>query len=421
MSSEKIGSIVQAPNFFSEVSVEGYQIPPNNIMYCSVKENIFDVVCKLELHILDSGVFTELTPLHDGKIFSVKISKNKKEEYINYEFKTENFTIERTDIGNGMYSLIKIVGVQKDKNLFYPMRTKSHGKKTTAAILEEVLTPSYKVENRIKSRDVQTWLQINQSDFDFIKHLKEKSYVQDNDLMFCYTKRDGKSVITSLKNELSRQKDSKFLVIYDPKKYEDRGLGDIVTQEVEKDKASVKKNVIYFKSFSFTDNTATVSKRDTYGLEWTYFDVDNSSFNKGSVSDSLNPLTTHGRRSKDGAGQTVDSVNFVYQTTNVHEKYIDSKMSNMYYNNLFFSSSLTLMVGGNEKVELFDKVEVKFPSQLDASISKNVSIDHVNSGEYIIGSIQSKVSKGGRFIQVLTLFRAGFNKGAFEKDFPVGV
>jgi hypothetical protein len=93
----------------------------------------------------------------------------------------------------------------------------------------------------------------------------------------------------------------------------------------------------------------------------------------------------------------------------------------MYYSTLFFSSSLTLMVGGNEKVELFDKVEVKFPSQLDASTSKNVSIDHVNSGEYLIGAIQHKVSKGGRFIQVLTLFRAGFNKGAFEKEFPVGV
>ncbi len=386
-------------NFYAKLKIKGVEYLPQNLLSLNIRENIFDLVPMIELSILDNGMLSEKFPLEDGDEIEVELgSSDQVESVINMAFILQDFQIVNSDGDNLQVVVINLTGIMKNKDLMFPFKTRAFSNKTSMDVISTIASDcGFSPDVRIKTSDSMTWRQLQQNNYQMIFETLRRSFKSDDAVLSCIT-RTGDFVVTSLKSELKNKTTKK--AIYDPHK--------AISNIGEKD-TKAKTDEFYFNNFSINNSSGMVNKKIGYGVEYSYWDFEN--FTTKKLTSDFHGLTQFSFKNKENVGKIVKANQTgILNTLNVHKNYFEALAQNEFYISDFFKSCLVIYVNPDTKLNVFDKMNVIFPSFDD-----NEVVNSTLSGEYIVGSISYQVSKGGIFRCCLGLFRNGLNGSPFMK------
>jgi len=390
--------------FYGKVKIKDVEIFANNIKLLEIKSWIFDLVPRIDLVIMDDGLFSDKFPLEEDDIIEVQLALTKdQEEPVVAEFQLQTYQINNSSPGDLNASMITISGFLKNEQLFNPVRTRAFRDRTSSEVVEEIaeeigLEPNIKVD----SNDVMKWLQIDLTNAEMLRHVTEKSYHRDNDANFCYSEINNEMTYISLKDALDA--DVKFNASFKPKRVINKsGFFADTTEETDE-------IPIYYMDYNFLNISGLRNKSHGYGMTLNYYDLDED-VNIEMDSDS-HPLTTNSWKTKDNIGLTSKHISRGVQSANVHGNYMKGQLQQEYMKNQFFTSYLMITIKPVLGIRLFDKLFLNLPTQ------DNQSINNVHSGEYIITNITHTASSEGLYTMTLVLSRNGMNATeSLEEEF----
>lgn len=390
-------------DFYCKIKIKKVELLPQNVVVMNIRESIFDLVPVLEMTFLDNGIFTEKFPLEDEDVINIELAKNDKSDTpINITFSLQDFVVNNRDGDNLNLVNVSITAIMKTTGLFYPVKTRSFANKSSVDVLKNLASEiGCNPVARINTSDSMVWRQINQNNYNMIFETMKRAFKTEDAILTGVTR--GKDfVITSLKTEL-KNKTSKKL-IYDP-------FDTISDLEPKKEK----KELFFFNNFDLKNISGFTNKIIGYGVKYAYFDFNDVS-NK-QISDDYHGLTQFSFKRKENVGKIVrNDAAYILNELNVHKNYFVAMAQNEYYIKDFFKMCLVVYIKPTDKINLFDKIDVTFPS-FDNNDFTNMSL----SGEYLVGTIVHQASKAGHYRMALTLFRNGMNGSAYMKKSEYGV
>jgi hypothetical protein len=384
-------------NFYCELIINDLKLIPSNIIDCTIREWIFDVLPRLELTLQDDGVLTEIRPLTDESIIKILLGKNPDDDnMMEVEFKYENSTIDI--VGDNQYQILTITGSLNVNNGFHPRYNKAFRNKNSLQVLQSISTSmglNYRQPLNFSTSDVMTWLQINQNNVEMIQEVLNRSY-RSNDCIFGYADINKNFNTTTLKTATN----SEFV------KYAKYDLEKYTNDEFAED---IDNKILWFNSYDLIDFSNYFNKRSGYGTRCDYYD---KSQNKSiEITEDYHPFTKDSTRSN--IGDIVSRK--VFGTQNgTYKDYFRAMIQNEYYKQLFFSKSIILNVNSTIKVDLMDKVNVFLPSKIIDDI------DDVYSGNYLVGGIVYDVVKGNILKKSVCVYRTGNNESSLNKGLRNG-
>jgi len=410
-------------SFVFKCAINGSDVVLNSIVNVVIREWVFDQLPRLELYLSDNGRFTDQLPLQDNDEIEIEINNFASEEPpIKSTFILQDWQIKNSAPGKQQQSLIILTALLKAPEMIYPIKRKIYSSKNSQEVIEEIISQTKSegfeglvFESRVTPKDEMNWIQMDQSNYDFLKHLLERAYINDNDTPFIYTERKGKMVYTSLKKELEKEQELKTF------KFNIKS-GTLTSQqqkdeEVEEDLEDEKDedgNVYYFYNWDFKNMGGSVNKKSAYGMEFSYYDL-TSQVNRKITTDE-HPLTIHSLKEKSVLEKEtiVRHIDYGKQdNSNVHENYYLAMTQNKYLRDNFFSSYLMLWTRPNDDIKLFDLVNVELPSLLPIESNMN----EVHSGKYLVGGIIHNAKKDSIYETRLVLFRNGMDIKGYKKEF----
>lgn len=385
--------------FYCKLSIKNVEILPQNILQISIRESIFDLVPTLELSILDNGVFVESYPLEDCDSIKIQLGQsNLKTPVINMEFELQDFNISNVDGDNIHIVQINLTAIVKNKNMFLPLQTRSFSSKSSLDVLKSIASESgFTPIVKTSTSDVMTWRQIQQNNYQMVYETMKRAYKPDDAILTGIT-RNKDFIITSLMTELKNKSAKKTL--YDP----------LQAISLSNEKSKDKKEIIYFNNFSMSNVSGFVNKSIGYGLGYSVYNFDEVE-NK-TIYSTFHPLTKYSFKNKDNTIKIVKN-NRLYFLNNktMHRNYVDAINQNEFYTKDFFKNCCLLYVNPNENINLFDKLDITFPS-----FENKNGVNQPQSGQWIVGTILHEASKEGYYRMTLGLFRNGINQSSEMKD-----
>lgn len=375
----------QRQNYYCSVYINDAELIPKNIINCSIREWVFDVLPRIELTIADDGVLTELLPLTDETIISIMISKTgESDDILEAEFNVMDYTV---DIISNQLSNVSMTGLLKTKNMFNKI-SKSYKNKRVSDVIKIISNDiglNFKTPSGFLTNDNMTWLQPNISNYDMIKHVIKHSY-KVNDAIFCYSDINSDINVTSLLTEVNK-----------PISIKTRFSLEKYTANAFSEKAD--DNTVWFNSYNSVNINGTINNNIGYGVNYSYYDTKNVK-NKN-INFKTNPLIDI--NPKNNCKYTY-SKTFGIQSKNTYADYYNGELTNEYFINSFFVQSLLLNINSLKVVKLFDKLNVIIPSLID-----NTEINDAYSGEYIISGILYNISKNNIYRKQINISRSGLN------------
>jgi hypothetical protein len=183
---------------------EKFQYNPLNIISITTREYVFERLPKIELVLKYDHTIFENAPIEDNDIFSVTIAKSTADPNpITMDFMVHDWKM--NVLGDDRANVIQITGIFKCKNMFQ-LQTKSYHKKTSKDVCIDVAmncglnlvigSETAKISD-IYPNDSMTWYQLNQSNYDFLKHVLKRSYVHD-DCVMLYGDHNGDLIYTTI-------------------------------------------------------------------------------------------------------------------------------------------------------------------------------------------------------------------------------
>lgn len=350
------------------LKVKGVQVPMNNIQVCVVREWIFDIVPRLEVVFSDIFNITESVKLqqYDEIELSMKYDVDTKP---NVNLKFIILTIEVSTTGSGIpVKIVQFTGVGASKSFFYDMKSRSFGQSNSSNVVNTVFSNNNLINNTkdFKTNDTMNWMQCSVSDFEFLKHIKNRSYKSEEDSLFIYVDRKGLGNYVSLKDKANIKSKVNF-------KY-------VTTLLPEKEKiGEVSYNNFLYKNFmgisalseGFADSVIQVGKDG--GMEQTnFFDV---SKKLNFISD--NPYVY--RTEKKFVRNSLQPRN----TGNTYEQYFINKERKKLVERMFFSTMAVVSGLPHSSVNLMDVVNLEVPV---AKTGAN-DISEKYSGDYLVGGM----------------------------------
>lgn len=385
--------------FYCKLSIKDVDVLPQNILQISIRESIFDLIPTLELSFLDNGEFVEKHVLEDCDIIKIQLgSSNLKTPVINMEFELQDFNVNNVDGDNIHIVQINLTAIVKNKNMFLPLQTRSFSSKSSLDVLKSIASESgFTPIVRTSTSDVMTWRQIQQNNYQMIYETMKRSFKPDDAILTGIT-RNKDFIITSLMTELKNKSTKKTL--YDP----------LQAISLSNEKSKDKKDIIYFNNFSMSNVSGMVNKSIGYGLTYSIYDFDEVE-NK-SIYSTFHPLTKYSFKNKNNTIKSVKNSGLFYlNLKNMHRNYPNAINQNDFYIKDFFKNCCLLYVNPNENINLFDKLDITFPS-----FKNKNGVNQPQSGEWLISGILHECSKEGYYRMVLVCFRNGLNSSSFMKD-----
>jgi len=393
MSDFDIGQL-PGQSFFCRVIIGGHEISPANIISLTIREWVLDILPRIEIVFGDLGTFLETYPFEDGAEINVTLAKQKdSKDALSMDFYLSDYSV-AVKLDNKQYELT-VVGIMKADNMF-TIKTKSFGKKTSEDVFKVIAKEAgitFSNPNSVIPSDKMTWYQLNQCNYDFIKHILKRSFVP-NDCIFFYASSNKKFTYTTLNKEIDKK--TVRIAKYNIEQTEARDNPD-------KDKT------LYYNAYDIVNMSGRYNKESNYGLQVKYYDLQSPKTIVYNSSKSLTKLTF---KNKNYAGRPVYSMQGgLYNNLNVYsEKYFESLIRNIYLVNNFFAYSVVIQADPDEKVELFDKIDLVLPSILTEEMNG------VISGEYLIGGIIHNVQYGSVYKKLISLHRNGMNESPYNKQ-----
>ena len=128
--------------FFCKVLIKGVEISSQNIKSLVVRENVSELLPKLDLIFLDNGLFTEQFPLEDNDTINVQFGKNDEltPPISDLSFTLQDWEWENTDSEKATVKMVRLTGLFKVDSIFYPIRNKSFGEITSKECITTILT-----------------------------------------------------------------------------------------------------------------------------------------------------------------------------------------------------------------------------------------------------------------------------------------
>lgn len=390
-------------NYHIELIIDGISIPSHNVIFCNIKESIFNRLVTLEMILMDPGHLLDISPIEDETTVTIKLGKSSKINIIDMEFVVKGFTQEMSHSDRGRSTqFVNIVAIQKN-DVMHPIKTRAMFG-SSSSVVSELVSKSFKYEKRVDSNDSQNWLQINMSNYDMLYHIQPISHVAFNDTVLMYPNRHNSFIYTSLQTQAKR--DSKVDFVFDTEKaIADEREPDVDTLLEEKES---KKKRFYYDKWSIKSIQPIINELTSYGLQCTYYDFSKMiTFN---LTNKTSPLTTNQHRKKSNVGKFVDSVTYNYKSPNTHKNYIEAKQNNRYVVESFFNTYLQCSGVASKNVDIGEIVDVGLPSLSSYNLQGAEEFDNVNSGKYMVGVINHTINQGGIYYMDVVLFRNGLNK-----------
>jgi hypothetical protein len=382
--------------FYLELTIKQVRYNPINIQLLVIREWVFNIIPTVEIMFMDDGYLSEVFPLEDQEDIQITLAKHEDDDSISMTFSLDDYSI--GVMGDNRKMIINLVGHLKVEDMFL-LKHRRFAKQNSSLVLETIASESglqYLNPHKVIPSDNMTWYQMNQSNFDFIKHVLKRAYVIDDALLF-YARIDNKFVLTSLKSEMTKQnyKSAKFSVANYEKNVKDEDDSD---------------DTIWFTGYSIVNNSSYFNKRIGYGFEYNYYDLNNAQTVKYSQ---IPKITNLSFRNKILANQSV--LNKTYGTLNLlnlySEKFYESLSRNKFLIDNFFANSLLLNINSLSQVNLMDTIDVGVPSVMQEN-----ELNEVLSGKYLVCGIQHEVSTGGIYKKKIALGRNGINKSPDMPD-----
>ncbi|MFW6272821.1 MAG: hypothetical protein ACOC2U_03475 [bacterium] len=375
--------------FYCQLKIDDIEIMPLNVMHISIREWIIDLVPRLHLALKDDGMLTELFQLKSNKNITVVLGKYENDENsIKASFSLHDYKIE--PVGNNQLFMIEITALLDISNFYSPIYNRAFQSKTSLECFSQISGEcglTLKKSTNLSVFDKMTWYQINQTNFQFLKHVLNRSF-RSNDVLFGYV--DIKNNLNFKSIELE-QNNRNIKADYDHINFAKNEFND---KEDE--------NIIWYNYYNVINISGTNNKINNNGVKYGYYNL--SSKQEDSVFDNSSKFAD---KSFTDSQSNVDYYNSIVQN-NVHNNYARSIAQNKYLKTKLFGYALTLNINPIINVNLLDNVSVKVPSVGIHTTAQNIN-DRM-SGRYFIGGIVYSAGKNKTYTKQLILFRDGYNE-----------
>jgi len=367
--------------FFCKILINDLELHQQNIVSLNIREWVFEPLPRLEMVVLDDGVLSEYNPLSDNTIIKLQISKDKvSEEVLDIEFDLIDYSIDI--IGSNSRSVVNISGLLRTNNIFN-IKNRVFRDSTSIDVANRIATESGLEFNKkvlFNTNDTMSWIQSNISNFDMLKYINKKSFI-NNDALFFYGTTQGDLQVNSIRSAL---KNSSKIARYDLEKATNfnENLSDI-----------------YFNSYDVVNYNGHFNRKSTYGIKYNYYDLVGNVSN--TLVDNIGNLTDNENRRNT---QLSKNINLPIQSSNTYKQYNISSINNKYYKELFFGMSILLNINSHSAVRLFDKVSLSLPSLVLERQSNDVF-----TGDYLVGGITHNITKNSIYRKRISLHRFGYN------------
>jgi len=415
----------QDTNFSIKLSINDVDVPASSVVNIVLREWVLDLLPRLEIMLSCNGRFIDQFPLQDNDKIKIELSHFIFEESpIKAQFKLQDYEIVNSAPGKSQQALIKLTALMDSTFLTYPIHNRSFSNANSKEVFESIYNESKvgseqlglrKFESRIDPKDEMSWLQINQNNLQFIKHVLDRSYVNNNDVPFLFTNRSGTMVHTSLRTELKKKQQEVPRMIYNieasmlnSKNYSKEDLEELLEEEKENEGA----NQLFFYNWKYKNFSGCKNKTNSYGRRFSYYDLTDSLSQE--ITTDNHELSIHSLKEKDSIGKITRQDDYgILDVNNVHPNFMLAQTQNEYLKENFFSSYFLAYTRPSNNLHLFDRVNVEVDSLLPIGSLR----DEVHSGQYIVGGIIHQASKDSIYSSVVILFRNGLDIKGLLKDF----
>lgn len=350
------------------LKVKGVQVPMNNIQVCVVREWIFDIVPRLEVVFSDIFNITESVKLqqYDEIDLTMKYDVDTKPN-VSIKFILMNMEVSTT--GSGIpVKIVQLTGVGANKSFIYDIKSRSFSQSNSASVVSTVFSNNSITNNTkdFKTNDTMNWMQCSVSDFDFLKHIKNRSYKSEEDSLFIYVDRKGLGNYVSLKDKANSKSKVNF-------KY-------VTTLLPEREKVGeVNYNNFLYKNFM---GVSAVSEGFADSVIQVGVDGEMEQTNFYDVSKKLNFISDNPyvyRTEKKFVRNSLQPRN----TGNTYEQYFINLERKKLVERLFFSTMVVVSGLPHSNVNLMDVVNLEVPV---AKTGAN-DISGKYSGDYLVGGM----------------------------------
>ena len=368
------------------LKINDIQIPMNNIQALVVREWIFDVFPRMELIFSDVFNLIEISPIKRFDKVSLTMSyDNISKANVKLDFVVTTVDFESLSAGIPV-KVVQVNAISCPKEALIDFRTASYSKMISTEVLSSVYSRNnFKLNKFVeKTNDTMTWLQCSQNDLNFVKHVCDRAYISDDDLLYTYVDRKGLANYISVKNSSSTNKTIKFEHTNVPMPFNDQT------------------GINYFGNYKLRDYSGYVSS-----------DPDNY--------DSIVSYDENGEATQDNFYENSSSMNFLINNpfvTRTNPNYVNNEFVPRGYDNtyqnyqvnisrkaylekLFFSTMLTFSTVPNYDVELGDVCEINIP----VAKAKVGQMSTNYSGKYFLGGMIHQLVGTNTYQTQYALFR----------------
>lgn len=417
MTEKNINSLDFNNTTLTQVYINGEQVVIKSIKLLIVRESIFELVPRMELHFMDStSRFSTLIPLQDRTEITVKLSTSVQSGiFIEQTFELQDYDITELPNNNFKFYFIRLTARLKCKTLIEKVRTRAFPKMNSSEVIKQIGEEhGLKVNVNVNTKDQMTWLQYNIPDSSMIQHCLDRSYVDDTDSLFSYVDRNGELNVTSMHTQLKKPVKTKMRYVNGP--IEELSIGN-------NDYIKSKKNYLNYFSMSRKDISSSMNEFGAYKTEYTYYDTTESFEDKpiqftaktlDSNSDGIILLGTYPLKNKNYRNNTTLNTTYGLKTKNMHSNYFEGKAGNLFGKCSDLSSYLdiSIMLGQQASeyledsemhIKLFDIIELEIP------VANLSDLNPTHSGKYFVGSIALQTQDNLQLVMKITLFRNAIN------------
>lgn len=368
------------------LKINDIQIPMNNIQALVVREWVFDVFPRMELIFSDVFNLIEISPIKRFDKVSLTMSYDKVSK-ANVKLDFVVTTVDFESLAAGIpVKAVQVNAISCPKEALIDFRTASYSKMISTEVLSSVYSRNnFKLNKFIeKTNDTMTWLQCSQNDLNFVKHVCDRAYISDDDLLYTYVDRKGLANYISVKNSSSTNKTVKFEHTNAPMPFNDET------------------SINYFGNYKIRDYSGYVSS-----------DPDNY--------DSIVSYDEKGEVTQDNFYENSSSMNFLINNpfvTRTNSNYVNNEFVPRGYDNtyqnyqvnlsrkdylekMFFSTMLTFSTVPNYDVELGDVCEINIPIAKAKVGQKSTNY----SGKYFLGGMIHQLIGTNTYQTQYALFR----------------
>lgn len=384
--------------FNCRITIKGVELLPQNIEVAHIRESFFDLTPSIDLIFKDNGLFTERYILEEGDEIKIDLSKSDKtQSIVSMTFELLSYNISNSDGDKIRISEVSVVGIVKSNSLFHPVKSRSFKNKSSVEVLKQVASENgFSVNSKINSSDSMTWLQVNQNDFEFIRDTVNRSF-RPSDMPICVIDRNSRFLITSLQTEA--KKTTSIKCFFDPVK------------ALSNEPDTSQKKRLFFNDFEVFNIAGYSNRQGGYGIEYSTFNF--TKFQSKTINQDKIFLSKYNDKKVTSTKEvSVSKGNFILNTKNVHQNYYEALVQNEFLSRDFFKVSLVIHINPSEDVNLFDIVDVVFPS-----FTEEDAVNEPLSGKYIVGAVTHQISKTGIYRVALSLIRSGFNESSFSDKY----